>query len=187
MWRTVMMLVAIVAGSVATVTGAAEKPAGGWEAYRSEKGKYSVRLPAKPTEEDSSVVLTQHPEKKLPDGQVTFRVDVLELTADSPVKGPTPAKTLDNLRDALATRVWEGAVQKEREVKLGDHPGREFIVLRKQIGSGGITITGYDLQYVARAYVVKDRVYVVWRMCSQSKDTAPGDAQKFLDSFELTK
>jgi hypothetical protein len=98
---------------------------------------------------------------------------VLYLDRDWPVDTPeTIESILNNSRNLVLSR---GQLVSESELKLANHPGREFRVK----SDGGIEVN--------RVYIVGNRVYVTDVFIAKRLDCKLDSAVKVLDTFEISE
>jgi len=145
------------------------------KAFRSKAGRFSVKAPGKPVEQQQAVDTAA--------GKVMLHTSVFQSGnqafiasyADYPaatVKSANRTAMLDGVRDGFVSNV-QGTLLKERKLTFKTFPGREF---RVETGSGLIMLV--------RVYLVRNRLYQT--VAGAAKDKFPeADAKKFLDSFAL--
>lgn len=164
----------IVAGFLCVAsTGAAE-----FKSFTSKEGKFKIEFPAQPTESKQNV--------PSPIGQLTANLFTAEIPqsmsvyvvayTDYPanlVKKSDDA-VLDGARDGCVKNV-QGKLLSEKKLTLDKYPGREIAV----------ELPG-QARYRARIYIVNLRLYQVITVGSEAFVKSK-DADKFLDSFQLTK
>ncbi|MEC4802618.1 MAG: hypothetical protein SAJ12_02450 [Jaaginema sp. PMC 1079.18] len=150
-----------------------------WEEFVSDAGNFRVALPAAPTEEvtpaeteagigKTGAVLLDTNGNTV--GYGVFYRDYLDLSLDNSAEIAT---FLDNFRDDFAVNgVLEGRFLRERDIVIGDYPGREM----EFIGAEGFLKT--------RVYLVGDRLYMLVAV-SMTEEDYPEAGDRFLDSFEL--
>lgn len=152
-----------------------------WEKFAPSGGGFSVLMPGKPTANDQEV--------PTPNGKLINRMFLLDagesaylvayMDFPEPVSDPARIKAmLDSARDQ-AIAGTRGRLKEEKEIKLGEHTGREWFV----------ALPGGLLR--ARGYWVKQRVYQVVVLMPEGKDAASESAReatmaRFLNSFALT-
>jgi hypothetical protein len=159
---------------VATPLHADDKPE--WKEFATKEGRFKVQMPGTP----------EH--KKL-DAESDFGKGVLHMNTvqagktmyganyiDYPATiKKVPVKQLfDSSRDGAAANL-DGKVVKEKDIKLGDHPGREIHI---EVGGG-------KQLFRVRVYLVEQRMYQVVILGTTMAATSK-EADKFLDSFQLT-
>ena len=144
-----------------------------WFEYRSDEGGYTVLLPAEP-EVNTQLADTAAGTVKLTmaltemdnyAAGVSFNEIPQEAAAD-------PETLLAGGRDGAAENL-KGTVVSDKPIKLGNYPGTEFVVE-----------TPDDLVYMARVYVVNDRLYQVLFLAPKDR-IDQFDVQGFFDSFTL--
>lgn len=165
------------ASQTASATGSST-PGPSWQDYRSERGRYSVRLPGKPTERtltwtstegNADVVLV---ELKL--GDVAFGASHTEYPQIVRTHSAADQKSvLDAARDSLVHHV-EGKLVDETPEPIGKHPGRRLTVRQ---ADGQSTIHG--------------RMLLAGSVLYQLTVTTPGSelpaaGTRFLESFRLS-
>ncbi len=144
-----------------------------WIEYRSDKGGYTVLLPAEPK------VTTQQADSAAGPIEVTMAlVEMGDHAAgasfnDVPQGAQGDPETLLKGGREGAAKNLNGTVVSNKSIKLGDYPGTEFVV-----------DVPNNLVYMARVYLVNDRLYQV--MFLAPKDQIDQyDVQGFFESFKL--
>lgn len=155
-----------------------------WKKFTSPEGRFSVLLPATPTEQSRPV------ETAL--GRLDNRVFMVQTPADvymvayadfpEPVSDPDMIqKMLDGGRDKALSNV-NGKLTSEKNIKLDGHAGREWHIEMPE-----------GLVARARAYWVKKRLYQALVIVQATPNATPQAARlrqeandKFFDSFALT-
>ena len=147
-----------------------------WKPFTSAKGKFTVSLPAKPSEKKrvlavsgKTVDLVSMTARK---GLATYTVSYAELAgADAPAA----------LKVAQADLVTQskGDLKDEKEITLGEFPGKDVTIdIPKKVMAGGATET-------ARVYVVAGRLYELVAVVPAAKaDSLTEEVNSFLDSFK---
>ena len=150
-----------------------------WQTFTSTEAGFHVLVPAAPADEVQNIQTDAGP---IP--MRTFTAKGLDAQyvvafADYPaavVAAQTSETLLSSARDGSVRSLSKAVVSDERPVTLnGTYPGREY---RADISDQGLSV-------VARIYLVKNRLYETLAIVPLQKAT-PADAQKFLDSFQLT-
>jgi hypothetical protein len=151
-----------------------------WKEFESKEGGFKVLLPGTPTAQKMTQKAGDGSDVELaiyrlpPVGGTTFIVSTSDF-AESYLKNPAE-KILDNARDGSVTRS-KGKLVSEKKVKLGDHPGREFVVSMPK-----------DQGFIrARAYLVGKRQYTLLIAAKDDKAIATKEVEAFIDSFKLAK
>ncbi|MEO8434427.1 MAG: hypothetical protein ABI596_05990 [Pyrinomonadaceae bacterium] len=164
--------------SPAVGTTQADKP---WEKFSPEGGGFTVLMPGTPTVTDQEVPFG--------DGKLVNHLYMVQANssvyiasyAEFPMAVTDPAvikAMLDNARDK-GVAAANGELRSEKEIKLGENPGREWLV---SIPGAGIAR--------ARAYWVKQRLYQAFLLMPEGKGAEEEAAReavmsKFLNSFAL--
>jgi hypothetical protein len=156
-----------------------------WKTYTSKEGRFTVDMPGEPKVKGNSVTLSMNPNKSLSDGDAVFCVAYLDLREDTPLKGASDDETLDKAIDMVANKMMKGEIKSEKRLELDKHPGREVQILRKTMTDGTTVVNNLDLNYNMIIIISQNRLYTVYRACSQSKDSTPEDGRKFLASFKI--
>jgi hypothetical protein len=146
----------------------------GWQLYTSKEGGYSVLLPAPPSE-SSSVVEAAAGKTTLHLATVSLATMVYMLQyQDLPGNTPLDIKgTFDGARAAASES--GGKPIEEKEIFLGEYPGREWL----------FDVPAIQGRVRARVYLVHRRMYELTTL-AQGKDDMPGTAT-FFDSFKLVQ
>jgi hypothetical protein len=148
-----------------------------WVKYDSAEGRYGVLMPEQPklaTQEGATPTgkkMTQY-QARATDSDSMFAVGYFDLLPDA-------TYSLDNGRDGIIKAV-NGTLLSEKQISLGESPGREFNVSAK-------ASEGEFLMRV-RLYEIGGRVYVLQHVFLKSSDS-PAIAEKtvrFFDSFKVT-
>jgi hypothetical protein len=139
---------------------------------------FSVMMPGEPKEQKKSV--------KTPAGDVEITMNVAEPAAnytfviahtdypEAALKNSSEDQRLDAYRDA-AVREVKGKIINEKKIKLAKFPGRDVVIELSPKG-----------QLHARFYVVDNRLYQL-TVGGTKEQASSKDAEKFLDSFKLTR
>lgn len=176
--RYFLMLLWLLAFATVTTTVAVAddpKPSSRWKEFKSEKGGFKVLMAAKPQHEDIETeneigksVLHMH---TIFMGRAMYAAnynDFSEKILEIPL-----ANFYDSSRDSAAANM-QGKVVSEKDSKLGEHPGREFV----------IEVNGGKELFRARVFLIKQRLFQV--VVFGKKDLVTNkEADQFLDSFEL--
>src|SRR5688572_2011965 len=152
-----------------------------WEKFSPAGGGFTVLMPGKPKVTEQEVPfgggkLINHMYMVQANSSV-YIVSYAEFPTT--VTDPVVIKAmLDNARDK-GVAAANGTLRSEKEIKIDDNPGREWLVA---IPSGGIAR--------ARAYWVKQRLYQAFLLMPQGKNPQEEAAReavmsKFLNSFAL--
>jgi hypothetical protein len=175
----------IVALAAVLQTGAGAKSAG--KVYQSEKGAFSIALPAAPTEQRREAKFGGHRLRLVVvsarRGGTTFSVAHGDFET---VPGDDPEKALDAARDEYVASL-KGQLLDEQKITLEgkrggpSYPGRELRVeAGKSLVAGGAVAQ-------ARLYLVGQRLYEVAALVPKKRPgTTPADVEKVMTSFRLT-
>ena len=146
-----------------------------WITYTSPEGRYSVLMPSQPklqsqqaTGADGSI-FQQYMAMASDSSGAFYAVGYFDVGG--------PGFSLDQARDGA---VKDGTLLSERNLTLGDSPGREVRYLAKDPhGNEGFV--------VARLYRVGQRLYMVMYIVPKSAgQELPDKAVKYFDSFQVT-
>jgi hypothetical protein len=144
-----------------------------WIEYRSAEGGFTVLLPGEPE------VNTQLTDTDAGSVELTMALTEMDNYAagvsfnDIPAAAQAdPDALLQGGRDGAAANL-NGTVISDKPIELNGYPGIEFVVE-----------TPGDLQYVARVFIVNDRLYQVLFLAAKD-DIERFDVQAFFDSFTL--
>lgn len=148
-----------------------------WSTYTSSEGHYSVLLPRQPelrtqqeTAGDGSRV-DQYLAFATDSSDAAYMVGYFELGHRS--------YSFDHGRDGAMRRV-KGKMIAERDVTLGEHPGREV----KFFGEGS---NGSQFFFVVRFYQVDNRIFIVQYIAPRSAGSeVPDKAVKYFNSFNVS-
>jgi hypothetical protein len=162
--------------SVPAATAAGEKLAP-WSEYRSDKGNFKVLLPDQPKEQISTQQTAAGEVKTtinmVEAGDVAVGVGYNDLPPDA-VRDQDSTVLLENGRDGAVKNI-NGKLISDKLVALGAYPGLEFSAEVQQ-----------DYRYLARIYLIKDRLYQLVFLAPQDQiDDAT--VARFFDSFELLR
>jgi len=166
-------------GPAADKGGKAGKPPAGWKEYAPKDKWVTVWVPEKPARqvdrERTVAILGQKAKVNVYTAELTggpsFRVETLVLPPVAAV-GVRQQVLEDAFRDVVLVEARAKAVEVEEDVKLGQLPGKEFLV---RSGQGRAR---------ARVFVFENRVILM--TVTGTKDQAVGPAaDTFLDSCRL--
>jgi hypothetical protein len=151
-----------------------------WETYAPEGEKFSVRLPGTPVTQTKQQPTPAGPMKMkmhmVQDDATTYGVITVEIPkALRQFTGAATGDTLDGLVSGIAQGA-KGKVVSTKKVKLGGHDGRE-VVLSVFEGAGTARV---------RAYVTRDRIYMLMIMAPAETDLAT-PAGYFFGSLKLSE
>lgn len=148
-----------------------------WKEFVAKEGQFKVSMPGAPkqnkldTESDfgkgvlyMNVVVA---------GKTMYAANYSDFPAE--VKKATLKQVYDSSRDGAVTNM-DGKLVSEKDVKLGEHPGRE---IRIDVAEG-------KRLFRVRVYLVDQRLYQVVVFGTPEAATSK-EADKFLDSFKLTE
>jgi hypothetical protein len=168
-WSIGLVVVAAIVPSL----GAVDPPA--WKEFVSKEGNFKILMPGTPKQEKIETesdfgkgVLYMN---SLAAAGTMYAANYCDFPAD--VKKVPLKQVLDSSRDGAIANM-EGKLAKEKDIKLGDHPGREVL----------IDVSGSKRLFRARVYLVDQRLYQV--VVFGTKEAAMSrEADKYLDSFKL--
>ncbi len=148
-----------------------------WKEFVSKEGRFKVLMPGTPkadkvaTESDfGKGTLSMNVAQS---GNVMYGANYSDFP---PGIKKTPIKQLfDSSRDGAVANL-QGKLASEKDIKLGDHPGREL----------RIEVAGGKQLFRARVFLVDQRIYQVVVLSSPEAATSK-EADRFLDSFKLTE
>jgi hypothetical protein len=148
-----------------------------WKEFTSKEGQFKVLMPGKPEQKKL--------ETESDFGKGMLHMNTVELDkmmyganyCDFPakIKEIPRKKVFDSSRDGAVENL-KGKLASEKDIKLGDHAGREL----------HIDVAGGKQLFRARVYLVDQRLYQVVVFGSKEAATSKA-ADKFLDSFQLTE
>jgi hypothetical protein len=147
-----------------------------WKEFTCKEGGFQVLMPGTPKQADADT------ESDFGPGVLHMNTVNLRTTyygahyGDFPegVKKLPLKQVYDSSRDGAAGNM-RGKVASEKEIKLGDHPGREI----------QIDVKGGELRFRARVFLVGTRLYQVVAFGPKEAITSK-EADKFFESFKLT-
>jgi hypothetical protein len=166
--------IAVLFVAVGAISGSADDQPD-WKEFASKEGRFKV-------------LMRGTPEQYKLDAESDFGKGVLHMNsvqADKTMYGANycdfpaeikkaPLKQVyDSSRDGAVANL-EGKLASEKDIKLGDYPGREI----------RIDVAGGKRLFRARVYLVDQRLYQVVVFGTREAATSK-DADKFLDSFKL--
>jgi hypothetical protein len=146
-----------------------------WKEFASKEGRFTVLMPRTPEQQQADAesdfgkgVLHMNTVQA---GKVMYGANYCDFPAE--IKKAPIKQVFDSSRDGAVANL-DGKLADEKEIKLGDYPGREI----------QIEIAGGKRLFRARVYLVEQRLYQV--VVLGTKETATSkEADKFLDSFKL--
>jgi hypothetical protein len=146
-----------------------------WKEFASKDGRFKVLMRGTPkqnnldTESDfGKGVLHMNVVQA---GRTMYAANYCDFPAE--IKKAPLKQVYDSSRDGAVANL-DGKLASEKDVKLGEHPGREI----------KIDVAGGKQLFRARVYLIDQRLYQV--VVFGTKDTATSkEADKFLDSFKL--
>jgi hypothetical protein len=151
-----------------------------WKEFRSQAGRFSVRLPGTPKEDKQAIdTAVGKIDMFLFVYEVSNDVAYLIMYNDYPedvVAKADKTTMLDGARDGAVENV-KGKLRSEKNVSISGSPGREIVVDTSDAPLSTIK---------SRMYLVKNRLYQVMAVVPKGKETSK-DVDKFLDSFKLTQ
>jgi hypothetical protein len=162
--------------------GATAKVETPWEKFAPEGGGFAVLLPGKPTGSEqaveSKVGTLKHHMFLLVSGTDVYMVSYVDYP--DPVTDPAVIKTMLDAGREGGLQATHGELKSEKEIKLGEYTGREWVV--------NIPDAGFAR---ARAYWVSSRLYQAMVVLGDAKTIEAEKVRdatmaKFLDSFVLT-
>ena len=150
-----------------------------WKDFASEKGKFSIGMPATPKESSQSVDtaagkidLTMFTAQL---GSAAYLVSYSDYPEEM-MNSADPLKVLDGALDGSVTN-FSGKVLSSTDITLDGNPGKEFNAEGKVTNPGDGSLRG-------RIYLVKNRLYQI--IVVGLKDKTPAtDIDKYLQSFKL--
>jgi hypothetical protein len=147
---------------------------GGWETYISNEGRYSILFPGAPqttsqeTATPDGAKLTQYM-AFIGTGNDFYMVAYFDIGSST--------WSFDKARDGALGKV-NGTLISERNITLGENPGREV----KVFGKSGDA----DVFIVARFFRVGERIYLLQYLTLKTGNTdTPAQAARCFDSFKV--
>jgi hypothetical protein len=155
-WPFVLLCFAVVANPI----GADDQPA--WKEFASKEGRFKVLMPGTPKQDQAET-------------ESDFGKGVLHMNTAQAGKTLYGANYCDSSRDGAVANL-EGELAGEKDIKLGEYPGREI----------QIDVAGGKRLFRVRVYLVDQRLYQVVVFGTKEAATSK-EADKFLDSFKLAE
>jgi hypothetical protein len=158
------------------VSGVADEPTE-WKEFASKEGRFNVLMVGTPkqdkldTESDfGKGVLNMN---SIRVGGTMYAANYCDFPAE--IKEAGLKQVYDSSRDGAVANL-QGKLASEKDVKLGEHPGREI----------QIDVQGGRQLFRVRVYLIDQRLYQVVVFGTKAAATSK-DADKFLDSFKLAE
>jgi hypothetical protein len=148
-----------------------------WKEFVSKEGRFKVLMPGAPkqdkaeTESDFGKGLLHMNVAQA--GMAIYGANYVDFPAE--VKKAPLKQVYDSSRDGAVANM-AGKLASEKDVKLGEYPGRE---IRIEVGEG-------KRLFRARVFLIEQRLYQVV-VFGAPEVAASKDADKFLDSFKLAE
>jgi hypothetical protein len=165
---------AIAVVSVGAVTVPADDTPS-WKEFASKEGGFTVLMPGTPNpytlDTDSDFGKGMLHMNTVQAGKTMYGANYCDFPAG--IKAVPLKQVYDSSRDGAVANM-EGKLASEKDIKLGDHPGREI----------RIDVAGGKRLFRVRVCLVDQRLYQVVVMGSKEAATSK-EADKFLDSFKL--
>jgi hypothetical protein len=148
-----------------------------WKEFACKEGRFKVLMPGAPKEKKLETesdfgkgVLHMNTVQA---GKTMYGANYCDFPEE--VKKTPLKKVYDSSRDGAVANL-EGKLASEKDIKLGDYPGREI----------QIDVAGGKQVFRARVYLVDQRLYQVVVFGTKEAATSK-DADKFLESFKLAE
>jgi hypothetical protein len=168
-WSFGLLFVAI----LVTALQAGDSPE--WKEFASKDGRFKVLMPGTPKQEQAETesdfgkgILHMN---ALQEGKTMYGANYCDFPAE--IKKVPLKKLFDASRDGAVANL-EGKRAGEKDIKLGEYPGREIL----------IDVAGGKRLFRARVYLVDQRLYQVVVFGTRQAATSK-EADRFLDSFKL--
>ena len=149
-----------------------------WTDFTSADGRFSVTVPGTFTEETQTIPTGAGDIEMhiftLDKGDAGYFVRYSDVPAELLAPGNTAALIDGSIQDAFGN--VGGSVESQKEITLDGHPGRE--------ATGSFSFEGEAGTLKARAYLVDDRIYMVFAGARGGQGNST-DTDRFLDSFKL--
>jgi hypothetical protein len=148
-----------------------------WKEFVTKEGQFKASMPGTPkqkkldTESDFGKGVLHMNVVEV--GKTMYAANYSDFPAE--VKKATLKQVYDSSRDGAVANM-DGKLAEEKEVKLGEHPGRE---IRIDVAEG-------KLLFRVRVYLVEQRLYQVV-VLGTPEAVKSKEADKFLDSFKLAE
>jgi hypothetical protein len=170
-WPFVLLCFAVVANPI----GADDQPA--WKEFASKEGRFKVLMPGTPKQDQAETesdfgkgVLHMNTAQA---GKTLYGANYCDFPAE--IKKAPLKQVFDSSRDGAVANL-EGELAGEKDIKLGEYPGREI----------QIDVAGGKRLFRVRVYLVDQRLYQVVVFGTKEAATSK-EADKFLDSFKLAE
>jgi hypothetical protein len=165
--KAVLVAVALLAGvALASADDKVE-----WQKYTPKDAKCAIHFPGKPREKEAKDGVQALLETR--NGKAVYFLQTTTFSKTIKLDAPVVKKIFDNTRAALEKSL-KGTIVAEKDVKLGNYPGRYFEVDAPALG------------------IYRTHLYVSTTMLFQVVVAGPQDfvdsedAQQFVGSFKLT-
>ncbi len=148
----------------------------GWKPYTSPKGKYTVSLPAKPTEKRRVLAISG---KTVDLVTATARKGLATYAASHAELAGAEAEASVEAAQADLLALSKGELKDKKEVRLGDQKGHELAIeIPRKVVAGGANQT-------ARIFTIGGRLYILSATVPTAKVEALADeVTGFFDSFK---
>ncbi len=170
-WSCVLLLFAVGANPIC----ADDQPE--WKEFASKEGRFKVLMPGTPKQDKAETesdfgkgVLHMNTVQA---GKTMYGANYCDFPAE--IKKTPLKQVFDSSRDGAVANL-EGKLASEKDIKLGEYPGREIL----------IDLAGGKRLFRVRVYLVDQRLYQVVVFGTKEAATAK-EADKFLDSFTLAE
>lgn len=146
----------------AAPSGRAAEGMEGWKTFTSTPGSFTLAIPpdSSPDEKDRQVSI------QLKGGNNSYQISWSEIDADD-FKKMTADQLLDRRRDQIVQILRppvRSELQSEKKITAGKHTGREFEIKKTGLDAGGIVITDSVTMFRGRAFVVGNRLYLIYTL-----------------------
>jgi hypothetical protein len=166
----------------AGTSGRAAEGMDGWKTFTSKSGGFTVAIPpdSSPDEKDRQVSI------QLKGGKDSYQISWSEIDTDD-LKKRTTDQILDRRRDQILQILRppvKSELQSEKKITAGKHPGREFEIKKTGLDAGGIVITDSVTMFRGRAFVVGNRLYLLYTL-GEPAFTSSKETTRILESLKF--
>ena len=156
----------------------------GWKTFASNPGAFNLELPPDSTAEEKDRQVSI----KLKGGKDSYQVSWSEIDVDD-LKNMTADQLLDRRRDLLLKVLRppvKSELQAEKKITAGRHTGREIEIKKTGLDAGGIVITDSVTMFRGRAFVVGNRLYLIYTL-GEPAFTSSKDTTRVFESLKFTE
>jgi hypothetical protein len=155
---------------------------GEWKPLSDAQGKFTVEMPGAPEKASYEMPIASGTMNfisymvDMPDQAKYFMVLFVDYPAGTSDGSDASAHDVMDKYVAGGSRKKNLKLEQKTKITLGDHPGQECLFHEPEYGDKSLW----------RVYLVGDRLYQLVANWSPKDEGASADAQRFLQSFQLT-